>query len=64
LTISSSSERSGNASCGVGEARSIDDGSDSITLQKRRGLAWMRGCPRVHERVHSPCKRSRRFSFK
>ena len=46
LTISSLSEGSGNASCGVGEARSICDGSDSITLQKRRGLACMRGCPK------------------
>jgi hypothetical protein len=42
-TISSTSEGSGKAPCGVREARSIDDGSDSITLQERRGLAWMHG---------------------
>ncbi len=43
-TISSSSEGPGEAPCGVREARSIDEGSDSITLQERRGLAWMHGC--------------------
>ena len=44
--ISSLSEGSSNASWGVGEARSIDDGGDSITLLERRGLACMRDCPR------------------
>ena len=43
-TISSMSEGSGKAPYGVREVRSTDDGSDSITLQERRGLAWMHGC--------------------
>ena len=34
----------GDASWGVGEARSIGEGGDSITLPKRRSLACMRGC--------------------
>ena len=44
LTISSLSEGSGNASWGVGEARSIGEGGDSITLLERRSLACMRDC--------------------
>jgi hypothetical protein len=42
--ISSLSEGSGDASWGVGEARSIGDGGDSITLLERRSLACMRDC--------------------
>jgi len=40
-TISSSSEGSGDAPCGVREAHSIGDAEDSITSEERRGLAWM-----------------------
>ena len=40
----SESEGSGDASWGVGEARSIGDGGDSITLLERRSLACMRDC--------------------
>jgi hypothetical protein len=43
-TAISVSEGSGNASWGVGWARSIGEVGDSITLAKRRSPACMYGC--------------------
>jgi hypothetical protein len=51
-----------NASWGVGEAHSIGEGGDSITLPKRRSLACMRGCFEFMNESILP-RGSRRISF-
>jgi len=62
LTISAS-ERSGDALWGVGEARSIGEGGDSITLLERRSLTCMCDCfGFMNESI--PPQGSRRFRFK
>ena len=51
-----------NALWGVGEAHSIGEGGDSITLPKRRSLACMRGCFEFRNESIL-LQRSRRLSF-
>jgi hypothetical protein len=54
-------EGSGNALWGVGEAHSIGEGSDSITLPKRRSLACMHDYSKLKN--ESIPFGGRRFSF-
>jgi len=51
-SISSTSERAGKASCGVGGARSIDDAKDSTTLAVREGALLV--CTTVPEFKDEP----------
>jgi hypothetical protein len=61
VTISAS-ERLGDALWGVGEAHSIGDGSDSITLLERRSLACMHDCHELRNES-IPFFLGRRFCF-